>query len=204
MSNYDSIIRNGLWFDGTGRRPAVRDIGISNGRVKTISEEPLTAEGDCEVIDAEGKWVTPGFVDIHTHYDAEILVSPGLKESVRHGVTSVFLGSCSLSTVHSTALDCTDMFARVEAIPREHMLNALATKNWDTASGYIKHLESLPLGPHVAGFLGHSDLRAHVMGLGRAVNDKVRPDEAEQARMSELLDDALDAGFVGLSSMTTP
>ncbi|SMG00749.1 N-acyl-D-amino-acid deacylase family protein [Burkholderia singularis] len=204
MAHYDTIIRNGLWFDGTGAAPRTRDLGIRDGRVATVSDTPLAADS-AQSIDASGKWVMPGFVDIHTHYDAEILVSPGLPESVRHGVTSVFLGSCSLSTVHADALDCTDLFSRVEALPREQMLSVLSrVKTWDSAAGYVSHLESLPLGPNVAAFLGHSDLRTYVMGLGRAVDDHVRPDRAELQRMEALLDDALDAGFVGLSSMTTP
>ncbi|AJY40613.1 amidohydrolase family protein [Burkholderia humptydooensis] len=204
MARYDTIIRNGLWFDGTLAEPGTRDLGIRDGRVATVSDAPLAADG-ASIIDATGKWVMPGFVDIHTHYDAEILVSPGLPESVRHGVTSVFLGSCSLSTVHANALDCTDLFSRVEALPREQMLAVLSrVKTWDTAASYVRHLESLPLGPNVAAFLGHSDLRTHVLGLGRAVDDRVRPHEAELQRMERLLGDALDAGFVGLSSMTTP
>ncbi|EDK83981.1 conserved hypothetical protein [Burkholderia mallei 2002721280] len=204
MTRYDTIIRNGLWFDGTLAEPRPRELGIRDGRVAAVSDTPLAADG-ASVIDATGKWVMPGFIDIHTHYDAEILVSPGLPESVRHGVTSVFLGSCSLSTVHANALDCTDLFSRVEALPREQMLAVLSrVKTWDTAAAYVRHLESLPLGPNVAAFLGHSDLRTHVLGLGRAVDDRVRPHEAELQRMERLLDDALDAGFVGLSSMTTP
>ncbi|RJF88494.1 N-acyl-D-glutamate amidohydrolase [Oleomonas cavernae] len=205
MAAYDVIIQNGLWFDGTGAAPAQRHLGIRDGRVATVSPEPLSLIGCPEVIDAKGKWVLPGFVDIHTHYDAEILVAPGLNESVRHGVTSVFLGSCSLSTIHADALDCADLFSRVEAIPREHVLSSLERiKTWDTAAGYVRHLESLPLGPNVAAFLGHSDLRAHVMGLGRAVDDRVRPDKTEMRQMESLLEDAIDAGFLGLSSMTTP
>lgn len=205
MSAFQLIIRNGLWFDGSGTAPALRHIGIRDGRVAAVSVEPLAEEGCPEVIEAEGKWVLPGFVDIHTHYDAEILVAPGLTESVRHGVTSVFLGSCSLSTVHSDARDCADLFSRVEAIPHEHVLGPLTRlKTWNTAADYIRFLESLPLGPNVAAFLGHSDLRAHVLGLGRAVDEEVRPDTAELQRMETLLEDALDAGFLGLSSMTTP
>lgn len=205
MTAYDLIIQNGLWFDGTGNAPALRHLGIRGGKLITLSTTPLPTVGCPEVIDAKDQWVLPGFIDIHTHYDAEVLVAPGLQESVRHGVTSVFLGSCSLSIVHSNALDCADLFSRVEALPREHMLSALsAIKTWHSAADYVRHLESLPLGPNIAAFLGHSDLRTHVMGLGRAVDDRVQPDNEELMRMQYLLEDALDAGFLGLSSMTTP
>lgn len=202
---YDVIIENGLWFDGLGSPPAVRNLGISNGKVAAISEAPLAGSGHAEVIDARGRWVMPGFVDIHTHYDAELLVAPGLTESVRHGVTTVFVGSCSLSTVCSTPLDCADLFSRVEAVPREHVLGALERlKTWDDPEGYKRYLEGLPLGPNIGAFLGHSDLRASVMGLGRSVDASVSPTEDELARMEGALEAALSAGFLGLSTMTNP
>ena len=113
MSKYDVIIQNGLWFDGTGAEPALRHIGIRAGKVATVSATPLSTIDCPKVIDAKEQWVMPGFVDMHTHYDAEILFAPGLNESVRHGVTSIFLGCCSLSTIHANALDCADLFSRV-------------------------------------------------------------------------------------------
>src|SRR5215470_5277494 len=108
LAPYDVILKNGRWFDGLGSPSAIRHIGIRGGRVATISPTQLPEQGCSHIIDATDRWVTPGFVDIHTHYDAEVLVSPGLKESVRHGVTTIFLGSCSLSTVHCDPLDCAD------------------------------------------------------------------------------------------------
>jgi N-acyl-D-aspartate/D-glutamate deacylase len=202
---YDVIIENGLWFDGLGSPPAKRHVGVRAGRVSAVSEAPLPRGGGARVVDAAGKWVMPGFLDVHTHYDAEVLVAPGLRESVRHGVTSVFLGSCSLSTVHVDALDGADLFSRVEALPREHVLGALAKhKTWGTAAAYVEALEALPLGPNIAAFLGHSDVRVSVLGLGRAVDPDVRPSEAELGRMAALLEGALAAGFVGLSTMTNP
>ena len=89
---YDVIIRDGLWFDGTGSAPQIRTLGIRDGVVSDVSATPLDETGCPEVIDAKGKWVVPGFVDVHTHYDAEVLLDPGLRESVRHGVTTVLLG----------------------------------------------------------------------------------------------------------------
>ena len=76
-------------------------------------------------IDATGQWVMPGFLDTHTHYDAELLAEPGIVESVRHGVTTVFVGSCSLGTVLTSPLDGADLFSRVEALPHESVLEAL-------------------------------------------------------------------------------
>ncbi|MGH3674994.1 MAG: N-acyl-D-amino-acid deacylase family protein [Mycobacterium sp.] len=199
---YDVIVRNGLWFDGTGAAPQSRTLGIRNGVVATVSAEPLD-ETDCpDVIDAEGKWIVPGFIDVHTHYDAEVLLDPGLRESVRHGVTTVLLGNCSLSTVYADSEDAADLFSRVEAVPRKYVLGALeAKKTWSTPAEYVRALDELPLGPNVGSMLGHSDLRTSVLGLDRATTDDVRPTDAELEKMAELLDQALDAGLLGMSGM---
>ncbi|WP_117389090.1 N-acyl-D-amino-acid deacylase family protein [Mycobacterium marinum] len=202
---YDVIIRDGLWFDGTGSAPQTRTLGIRDGMVATVSAGPLDETGCAQVIDAAGKWVMPGFIDVHTHYDAEVLLDPGLRESVRHGVTTVLLGNCSLSTVYAGAEDAADLFSRVEAVPRQFVLGALSAakseRAWSNAAEYITAIDSLPLGPNVSSLLGHSDLRATVLGLERATDASVRPSEAELGRMATLLDEALDAGMLGMSGM---
>lgn len=198
---YDTIIRDGRFFDGSGGPSAVRHVGIRDGKVAAISPEPLDETGCGEVVDAAGQWVLPGLVDIHTHYDVEVLGGPDLTESLRHGVTTILLGSCSLSTVHVGGVDAGDLFGRVEAIPRQHVIRAVEEhQTWRTASEYVDALESLPLGPNLASFIGHSDMRTATMGLDRATRKEVRPSRAEQARMERMLVDALDAGFVGLSA----
>ncbi|CRK54175.1 conserved hypothetical protein [Rhodococcus sp. RD6.2] len=198
---YDAIVENGLWFDGTGARPEVRNLGIRGGRVVSVSAAPLDATDCPRVVDAAGKWVMPGFLDIHTHYDVEVLLRPELTESVRHGVTTVFVGSCSLSTVHVGPSDAGDLFGRVEAIPRRHVVDALeSAKTWTSAREYVTALEDRPLGPNVAAFIGHSDIRSALMGLDRATRKEVRPTESELATMEAQLTEALDAGFVGMSS----
>jgi N-acyl-D-aspartate/D-glutamate deacylase len=199
--SYDTIIRNGRWFDGTGAPSAVRNIGIRDGHVVAITPHDLD-ETDCpRVIDATGKWVLPGMLDIHTHYDVEVLNGPSLSESLRHGVTTVMLGSCSLSTVHVGGEDAGDIFGRVEAIPREHVIGAVDEhKTWTNCEEYIQALEARPLGPNVAAFIGHSDMRAATMGLDRATRKNERPTRSEQAQMERWLSEALEAGFVGMSS----
>jgi len=145
--------------------------------------------------------VLPGMVDVHTHYDVEVLGGPGLPESVRHGVTTVLVGSCSLSTIHVGGTDAGDLFGRVEAIPREHVIDAIDNaKTWNTAAEYVEALESRPLGPNIAAFIGHSDMRTATMGLDRATRKDMRPTSSEQAEMERMLAEALEAGFVGLSS----
>ncbi|MEZ0353563.1 amidohydrolase family protein [Mycobacterium sp. pR1184] len=199
---YDVIIRDGLWFDGTGGTPHTRTLGIRDGVVATVSTRPLDETGCPEVIDAAGKWVVPGFIDVHTHYDAEVLLDPGLRESVRHGVTTVLLGMCSLSTVYANTEDAADLFSRVEAVPREYVHGALETnRTWTNAAEYIAAVDALPLGPNVSSLLGHSDLRSTVLGLDRATDSSVRPTDAELDKMATLLDEALDAGMLGMSGM---
>jgi N-acyl-D-aspartate/D-glutamate deacylase len=202
---YDLIIRDGLWFDGTGSAPQTRTLGIRDGVVATVADPahgPLDETGCPEVIDAAGKWILPGFLDVHTHYDAEVLLDPGLRESVRHGVTTVLLGNCSLSTVYADSEDAADLFSRVEAVPRGYVYGALnSNRTWSTAAEYIEAIDALPLGPNVGSLLGHSDLRTAVLGLDRATDATVRPTEAELEKMAALLGDALEAGMLGMSGM---
>jgi len=200
--SYDVIIRDGLWFDGTGEAPLTRTLGIRDGVLATVSARPLDETGCPEVIDAAGKWIMPGFIDVHTHYDAEVLLDPGLRESVRHGVTTVLLGNCSLSTVYANSEDAADLFSRVEAVPREYVYGALdSNRTWSTAAEYVDAIDALPLGPNVSSLLGHSDLRTAVLGLDRATDGSVRPTEAELGKMVALLDEALEAGVLGMSGM---
>lgn len=202
---YDVIIRDGLWFDGTGAKPQVRTLGIRDGVVATVSSVPLDETGCPEVIDAAGKWVAPGFIDVHTHYDAEILLDPGLRESVRHGITTLMLGNCSLSTVYAKSEDAADLFSRVEAVPRDFVLGALENnKTWSSPAEYIDAIDALPLGPNVSSMLGHSDLRTAVLGLERATDETVRPTDGELETMARMLDEALDAGMLGMSGMDAP
>ncbi len=199
--SFDVIIQGGRWFDGTGGPSAVRDLGIRDGVVVEISAAPLDTADCPEVVDARGRWVLPGMVDIHTHYDIEVLRDPHLPESLRHGVTTILLGSCSLSTVHVGGVDAGDLFGRVEAIPRQHVISAVEeAKTWGSAGEYVDFLEALPLGPNLAAFIGHSDMRTATMGLDQATRKGVRPSRREQQRMEDMLTEALDAGFVGMSA----
>lgn len=169
MNALDLVVNGGTYFDGTGAPGVLANVGIRGGRVVTVSPGPLPLGPDTDVVDATGQWVMPGFLDVHTHYDAEVQVAPGLNESVRHGVTTVIMGNCSLSTIYSTPLDVADLFSRVEALPRQHVIAALeGHKTWTNPQEWVDALETLPLGPNIATFLGHSDVRASVMGLGRS------------------------------------
>lgn len=206
------LLRGGRVFDGAAVAGADdprawglrQDVLLADGHVAAVGPD-LVAPPGAQVVDATGCWVTPGFVDMHTHYDAEVELAPALTESVRHGVTTVLLGSCGLSMAVGEPTDLADMFCRVEGIPRSTVLPLLEdTVDWDHPRGYLEHLESLPLGPHVTCMLGHSTLRAHVLGLERSLDDTVQPTEAESRRMDALLEESLDAGYLGLSINTLP
>jgi len=202
VNQFDTLIVGGRYFDGTGGPSRIAHVGIKEGRIARIFDEQPDTSLATRTIDASGCWVTPGFLDTHTHYDAELLVAPSLSESVRHGVTTVLIGSCSLSMVCSDAEDASDIFTRVETVPREKVLPILKEhKSWQTPKAWVEFMDGHPLGPNVISFLGHSDLRTAVMGLHRATDRGVTPTAEEQRKMESLLEEALQEGFLGLSTM---
>ena len=203
----DTIIRNARVFsDGL---PAVHeDVAISNGRI--VERGPnLQAGSDTQVIDASGKWLMPGLFDIHTHYDLELEVAPGLPESVRHGTTTVAIGNCSIGLAfgnqrekeqdHDPIVDC---FARVENLPKSMLRRCADSVDWHTPKEYMSHLEQLNLGPNVATLLPHSMLRIEAMGFEDSISRDPTPTEMES--MENMLNDALNQGFIGFSSDALP
>lgn len=204
MARFDIVINNGLLFDGSRSDSTIKHIGVKDGKVALLSDAPIESSEATRVIDASGKWVMPGFLDTHTHYDAEVIASPGLKESVRHGVTTVTIGNCSISMTTLDAEDCSDLFTRVESVPREHVLPLLQEKKtWKNVREYVEYFQSQPLGPNVSSFIGHSEIRAAVLGLGRAVDGSADITESEYLQMERMLQDALQQGLLGMSAMTT-
>ncbi len=199
-----TLIRGGTVFDGSGGAGRRADVLVRNGRVDAIAPQ-LGAPDGARILDATDAWVTPGFVDLHTHYDAELELAPALAESVRHGVTTVLVGSCGLSLAVGTPADLTDMFCRVEGVPSSVVLPLLErVLDWQDPPGYLDHLAGLALGPNVTAMLGHSAVRAHIMGLGRSLDAGVRPTEHELQAMERMLAASLDAGYLGLSINTLP
>ncbi len=174
---FDVVIKGGRHFDGSYRPSALRNLGLRNGRIVAASTKALDETGCPEVIDAGGQWVMPGFIDVHTHSDVDVLTNPALKNSVRHGVTSVVFGQQAVSAMSSDK------------------------PGWRSPTGYVAHFGSLPLGPNVACFLAHADLRLSVMGRARALDRNVRPTDVELYEMDSLLCEALDAGMLGLSTL---
>lgn len=198
---FDLLIRHALLYDGRGGPARRADVAVEGGRIAAIDR---TIDGAArEVRDAEGLWLTPGFLDIHTHYDIEVEIAPGLGESVRHGVTTVVMGHCSLSLTMGEPPMLADIFQRVENFPPQLIRKWLASSlSWTSPREYIEHLRSLPLGPNVAPMLGHSALRAAVMGLERSLHEHAG--EADLAAMKSGAEEALDAGCVGISVDMVP
>lgn len=201
-----TILEGGTVFDGTGAPAREVDVLVEGETIAKLAPRgTLAGVEDARRIDVRGAWIVPGFIDTHTHYDAELALAPALTESVRHGVTTVVVGNCSVSFVASSPEDCSDMFTRVEAVPREMVLPLLQQiKTWDEPRGYRDWIDRHPLGPNVASFIGHSDVRARAMGLHRAVDPHATPSDDEQRQMNALVEAALDHGFLGMSGMTNP
>lgn len=198
------LIKNGRVFSGFDRPARIGDVLVRNGKVQAVSEAPIDA-GDIRIFDASGKWVLPGFIDNHTHYDGELLAAPSLGESIRHGVTTAIVGGCSLSFVYADFEDCADMFTRVEAFPRDILFELLKDgKGWSTPREWIDHVNGLNLGPNIASFIGHSDIRASVMGIDRSLSKNESPTADEVKRMGAMLEEAIDAGFLGISMQHNP
>ena len=200
----DLLIKNGLVFDGSGELPVNKDIAIKDGLIVDGRFDESDAK---TIIDADGQWVMPGLVDVHTHYDLELEITPGLPESVRHGTTTVVMSNCSLGLAFGAQRVNGDdpivsCFARVENIPK-HVLKKVADKvTWDKSDSYLEHLDSLNLGPNVVPMIPHSMLRIEVMGLKESVSREPTKDELDE--MKALLTKGMDEGYAGFSTDALP
>ena len=207
---WDLIIRNAKVFDGHGSPGRVGDVAIKAGKIAALGGRLPTAES-AAIHDAEGQWLTPGLLDIHTHEDLEAELDPGLPEVVRHGTTSVVVGNCSIglafgnqrqSSMDATQDPIVDCFARVENIPKTVLSKAADKATWSTPADYLKHIDDLPLSANMAPFLPHSMLRIEVMGLQDSVSRQ--PTTAELDHMAGILDEAMQEGYLGLSTDGLP
>jgi N-acyl-D-aspartate/D-glutamate deacylase len=196
----DLKITNGLIVDGSGRPGFQGDVGVKDGRIVAIGDVPEDAK---ETIDASGRVVSPGFIDVHTHYDAQVFWDPTLSPSCYHGVTTVFGGFCGFSIAPLTPDAGTylmPMLARVEGMPLK-MLEEAVPWNWSSFGEYLARVEEGGIGINAGFFCGHSAIRRVVMGE-RAVGEKATPEDL--AQMRALLDTSLSEGAMGFSTTVSP
>ncbi len=190
----DLVIRNGEVVDGTGAPKRRAEVAVHGGRIVAIGD---VDDRGAREIDADGRVVTPGFIDVHTHYDAQVFWDPTLGPSPLHGVTSVFSGNCGFSIAPLAASEAEylmTMLARVEGMPLD-ALEAGVPWNWTSTAEYLDAIPPLSVN---AGFMvGHSALRRVVMGAD-GTSRAATPDEI--ATMQSMLRDGLRAGAVGFSS----
>jgi N-acyl-D-aspartate/D-glutamate deacylase len=197
---HDLVIRGGQLVDGTGREPVPGDLAIDGGVITALGDVEGSGR---EEIDAEGHLVTPGFVDIHTHLDAQIGWDPDCTPVSWHGVTTVMMGNCGVTFAPCRPSDrelLAGMMETVEDIPKDAILGGLPW-DWEGYGGYLDAIERLQPGLNVAGLVGHCAVRFYVMGE-RAVEEQASDDE--KRRMAEIVAEAIDGGAVGFSTNRYP
>ncbi len=193
---YDIVIRNGLIVDGTGSEPVLGDVAIKDGLIAAIGK---VEEKGAEEVDAKGQVVTPGFIDIHTHLDAQMGWDPDMTPVSWHGVTTALIGNCGMTFApcrpeHRELL--AGMMETVEDIPKEAILGGLAW-DWEQYGEYLNSIERLGTAVNVAGLVGHAAIRYYVMG-DRSFSEEAT--EEEVAQMAAIVGKAIDDGAFGFST----
>jgi N-acyl-D-aspartate/D-glutamate deacylase len=198
---HDLIIKGGSVVDGTGSPARTADVAIDDGLVTEIGK--LSARGRRE-LNADGLLVTPGFVDIHTHYDAQIGWDPLATSSSYHGVTSIVMGNCGMTFAPCREGD-REFLARamesVEDIPAQAIISGLPW-DWESYGEYLDSLQRMATALNVGGMVGHGALRWWAMG-DRSLDPDITPTAAELTEMTQLLTDGMVAGALGFSTSRT-
>lgn len=195
MTQIELAVRGATVVDGTGRPPFRADLGIAEGRIAEISDR---VHGDKE-IDASGRHVFPGFVDIHTHYDAQALWDPELSPSSWQGVTTAVCGNCGFSLAPVRPQDRVVLLEILEKVEDMHLATMRAGIEWDfeTYPQYLDALARRQPAINVGGYVGHSAVRVYAMG--RAASERTATSE-ELDRMRRLVADSLRGGALGFST----
>jgi N-acyl-D-aspartate/D-glutamate deacylase len=200
---YDVVIKDGMIFDGTGA-PRVRgDLGIAGGRIVAVGR--LDASDAAEVVDGRGMHVAPGFVDLHTHYDAQIFWDPYLTLSGWHGITSVAIGNCGFgfAPVEPDLREyAMRSMTRVEAIPYDSMRLGMPW-DWVTFPQYLDSLDATPKALNVLPYVPVGPMLVHVLGLHDAKAGRC-PTDDEHALLAKMLHESMDAGGCGWSAQRLP
>ena len=197
---YDLVIRNGTIYDGKGGKPYLGDLAVTG---KIIAKIGVVKETGTKEIDAKGKIVTPGFVDIHTHYDGQVTWDPYLRPSTYHGVTTVVMGNCGVgfSPCKPEKRDwLISLMEGVEDIPGTALHEGIDWE-WETFPEYLDILEKKPLAIDVGTQIPHGAVRAFVMGE-RGISQE-RASEEEINQMGKIVKEAIQAGAFGFSTSRT-
>jgi N-acyl-D-aspartate/D-glutamate deacylase len=195
----DLIIRGGTLVDGTGTPGRPADVGVAGGRIVAVTDAGGLADEDArDAVDATGLVVCPGFVDPHTHYDAQLFWDPLASPSNVHGVTSIVAGNCgfTLAPLHAEDVDyLRRMMARVEGMPLAALEQGVDW-DWETFGDYLDRLDGR-IGVNAGFMVGHCALRRYVMGADAVGHEA---DDEQVAAMVRLLHESIEAGGLGLST----
>lgn len=197
--NYDVIISGGTIVDGTGSAPYQGDLAIKDGKIAKIGD--LNNDSAGKTIDASGQTVTPGFVDLHTHLDAQVGWDPELTSSSYHGVTTALIGNCGVGFAPVSEQNrqyMAKLMESVEDIAAEAILDGLPW-NWTNYGGYLDSVESLKPALNIVGLVGHSAIRFEAMG-DKSMDKDVQADDRELADIVRMVKESVEAGAVGFST----
>ena len=200
MSQYDLVIRSGSVIDGTGQQPFTADVAIKNGKIAATGR--VSGHGDREV-NADGALVTPGFVDIHTHYDGQATWSNRMSPSSHHGVTSVVMGNCGVGFAPVRPSDhdlLIELMEGVEDIPGVALSEGLSWE-WESFPDYLDYLSKRQFDMDICAQLPHAALRVYVMGQRGADREPATTEDIIEMR--RLTEEAIRAGALGFTSSRT-
>ena len=198
---HDLVIRNGKIVDGSGKKPFHGDVAIDNGKISAVG---IVENSGKKEIDAKGNIVTPGWVDIHTHYDGQVCWDPYLTPSSWHGVTTVVMGNCGVGFAPVKPGDeefLIQLMEGVEDIPGT-ALHEGVDWNWETFPEFLDAIEKKDFVMDLGFMIGHGPLRSYVMGYERC-QSQVDASQKEISEMSELVTEAIESGALGFSTSRT-
>ena len=197
--SHQLIIKGGQIVDGTGSEPYRADVAVDDGRISRIGD--LSDQSSAEIIDATDKIVTPGFVDLHTHLDAQVGWDPEMKSSSYHGVTTALIGNCGVTFAPVSQQNhrlLAELMEAVEDIGADAIMDGLPW-TWTSYGEYLDAVQSLEPALNIVGLVGHSAIRFEAMG-DKSMDEGVQATEAELEHITRLVKESVEQGAVGFSS----